>query len=415
MSAMFSNLFAKRHGSISVVDTPTNSMLKVRDHVLVPQAVFENRDECPEALVKAVRDHVEVMTKRAYYAREELCGMALQVCDLHSFLSEVAQSGHAGFLRKAQEDIEPRLAAVLFGLKTIGAREHLMLARRMSQWVLDHADHIPNGSAFRNGLVRSLDALDAPFAELETHTPLIKYIADWISGQSALRVIADENFLPMRDKMAKANPTRHLREAAQEIDRLNKMLTARPHAGISLAAGALQTPQPIIAVGNQTHVHIDNKQADAFPLKTTGGARWCVMTSGGVAIHEQKAHGPQRQGDTLPTVGDCLASVSSVQITEAVSVSRQLNAATAVHLLLQQVPEAPKVDYVTVRSVGPDDAGTMGMSLLLVLNRATTAMSVVVTETDAFLLSEPDHKKIAALPAEIIRQYACKMRPDAVA
>ena len=156
-----------------------------------------------------------------------------------------------------------------------------------------------------------------------------------------------------------------------------------------------------------------------FALKTNAGSRWGIADEHGATLREWISQdNPDLPKDLSqvsmediknfrpPEVGPVINNVPKERIDAAAQICDQLHAAAAIDLLLSRYEEAKVLDAISVRSVGPDQTGALGLSALLVANKAHLALCAIVTEQEARLLSEPGHKILATATSAEISDHA---------
>lgn len=420
----FSGLFKKKT-QVWTDELASQEEFSADSHILVPRSAFDARNEEPAKLVGAVVDYVNFLTQQARYQRAEICEAAMWAYHTDFYLAQVNNGGHEQFILNSRRLLDVVLADVLFGLKSMNAKEHLMLARRMSQWVLEHEDALHGQSPLPTDGLDPLVDLDQPFFALESLQPMVAKNAAWLATHPALRVVSDEDLDGELEKIAAANPHLAIRSEIQTVQSLNAMISQYPSVSIAAAAGAQSKPQPLVAIGGGAMMEVEGKQRLTFTVRTVAGLKWCAVTDEGAALYERldqeeaadlsdvlNATMDDISGYEQPEVGERLSFVSAKQIEAAALIAQRLDVGAAIHLLLQKIEQPTKVNYLTIRSAGPDHNGVLGMSLLVVLNNMSVAMSVIVTEHHAILLEEPTHQEIARVSMEDVAAYAESLAPE---
>ena len=266
-----------------------------------------------------------------------------------------------------------------------------------------------------------MDSLDIDFYNLEQDDGLRLRLAGWIAAAPNLSVVPDGNLADARAAVCALNPQYADRQRTKAILNLHHQLTDPVLAAVAYACGQTRPLAPMVAMGNGSYRDVSGRKLMCLFITTTLGPRWAVIDGTSVAIHEGddidgtarearplEAPMEQNTGWTSPQVGPQLAAVTAQQVSPVIALAREFAAAATIDRLLMELDETPRIDRVTIRSAGPGPDGHPGMTLLLLLDHGTRAMTVVVTQEGAILLSEPDHTRLAGISRAQIEAHAAE-------
>ncbi|KUF09714.1 DMP19 family protein [Pseudoponticoccus marisrubri] len=387
--------------------------------IVVPRSALDAWPQDPDPLVCAVVDYVNFLTKEGRYNRREICPAAMQAFHTDYYLAQVLNGGHAQFVGNTRALLKPTLADLLEGLEQMRAPNYLLLVRRMTKWVDDNPDKVEEQTGFEGGIDPVLQTLDSPFFKLDRATPLRRFIATWLAGHPALEPVPDARLRDTMQQIAEENPARDYRRQILEMARIDGMMTTPPYLPLSVAAGALRPLDPIVSIGNGSYREVEGDRRMTVFMRTVSGPCWAVPLDEGVAIYagitHDNSHLPENPFDASlddirkfrpDEVGELRIFVRNETIQSAGRVARDLKAGAALHALLGRLPERPALDFVTIRSAGADAHGEEGLTATLILNGAQLALSAVISEHGAHLLSEPEHDRLAELSRAEIDAHA---------
>jgi hypothetical protein len=413
-----SDLFRKR-SSVNASAVDTVDVLRADTHIIVPQTAFDAWPENPAPLVQAVVNFVNHMSRQGRYTRNELSMVATQVFHCDFYQAQVVDGGHTKLIANSGPLLEFVLSDILHGLKEMGALDYLMLARRVAQWVLDNPEEAQSEAQYEDGVSEPLHALDAPFLDLMQEKPLTALIADWIAKYPGLRVVADDDLPEHLGELVGQNPKLADRNDVLAVNRLHLMLVENPNVHFATAVGAMPQPELLIAVGNGLHMEIEGKQRMTFVLRTSVGLRWCAVCDEGTAIYEHIAHDNDHMPDNpfeatkedlakwkAPDVGKRLVFVPEADIAALAMLAERVCAPAAVHLLMQQVENAEKVDFVTIIGTSTDDNGMAQLNLMLSIDGHSGVLSAQISENHGALLDPETGETLVQLDADAILSHA---------
>ncbi|WP_299843463.1 DUF4375 domain-containing protein [uncultured Roseovarius sp.] len=389
--------------------------------IIVAQSALEAFPEDPHPLVGAVIDYVNVLTSQGHFNRREIPVLAMAAYHADYYLAQVNNGGHSQFIHNSGANLPQTTADILYCLTEMDAEEYLLVFRIFNEWVQSHPDDVARQTGFDGGRAARLDELDDMFYAVESDGSLREMIAAWISTAPNLLALPDAQVANARARLCAANPYREMRDRILRIAGLDAQVTGQPMAAISMAAGVAQPLAAITRVGNGSYQEVEGEELMCVTLFTTAGKRWAALTDEDVVIYDCVEHdNPEMPSDPLeatmeqisnwkaPEIGEELGSVTLAQAGMAAEIAARTKAAAAIDLMLSQLLQPPRVDQVTIRSAGkgPDDED--GMTVLLVLNNAAMAMSAVIGENGASLLSEPDHQKMVQVTRAQIDVHAAE-------
>jgi len=393
--------------------------------IVVSQSAFDAYPDDSYPLVANLIDYVNTLTHRGRYNRAEIPPRAMQAFHMDYYLAQVNNGGHAQFVHNCGANMGVTLADIRAGMDAADAGDHLLLVDALDVWLETYPDEAAKQTGFEGGIAPVMKNLDHMFYGLEADGSLGEMIAGLIADAPELLVVPDHELESARQRLCAANPHLAERERIFTVAGLNAQMTDPFQAALSLAAGRVQPVAPILKIGNGAYQEVEGCQQMCFFVQTTAGNRWAVMRDDGLALHERIDHkNPDMPENPLeasmeqisdwksPEVGAKLSYVAHTDVEPAVALAQRLRAGAAIDLLLSRLVEPPHVDRITVRSAGPDAEGELGLSLLLVLNNGTQAMSAVVTETAAKLLLEPSHHEAVKVARVHIDAHADRYALD---
>lgn len=393
---------------------PTSSQLPI----IVPQSAIDALPEDPHPLVDAVIDYVNILFNEGHFGRWEVPPLAIQAYHADYYLAQVLNGGHSQFTHNCGANLAVITEDVCDALTSMGATAYLDIFTPYTAWLRTNRDEARRQTGFEGGRAAPLETLDDAFFALEQTDTLRQNLAAWIAAAPNLVVVPDSRLAQARTEACATNPQFAARQRLKSIATLKMHLSDPTQVAISLACGTSQPLGALIKIGGGSYMEVGGAQEMCFSVQTTAGRRWAVIREKSVSLHASIEHdNPQIPANPLeatleqisdykaPEIGECLASASAEAISTVLQVAEKLNAAHAVDALLSRCASPATLDRSTIRSAGPGPDGRLGLTLLLVTNNATQAFCAVVTEAGAFLLSEPDHTRIATVSAAEIKAH----------
>ena len=358
--------------------------------IIVAQSAFDAFPDDPHPLVGAVIDYVNVLMSQGRFNRREIPDLAIAAYHADYYLAQVSNGGHSQFIHNCAANLPHTTADVLHCLTEMDADEYLLVFRLFNEWVQSNPEEVPLQTGFDGGRAPRLDELDDMFYAVESDGSLREMMAGWISAAPNLLVLPDAQVANARARLCAANPHREMRDRILRIAGLDAQMVAQPLGAVSMAAGAAKPLAPIVRMGNGSYQEVAGEEAMVLTLFTTAGRRWAALTDDAVVIYDCIEHdNPDMPADPLkatmdqianwkaPEIGEELGRATFAQAEAAAGVAARTRAAAAIDLMLSQLLQPPSVDYITIRSAGPDQEGKEGMTLLLVLNNASVAMTAL--------------------------------------
>lgn len=388
------------------------------DLIVVPQSAIDALPEDPNPLVYSVVNYVNFLFQQAQFNRFEIPTEAIEIYHVDYYLAQVKNGGHAQFVGNSQSVLSYTTADVLSGLMAMNAPDHFAIADAMAKWVSKNPDEAENQTGFEGGIAAELAALDDPFYKLDAQTPLRAKMADWIAGLEILQVIDDDLMPRVLSGIKSLNPNLRDRQAKTRIARLMNQLSNPLFLGLGMAGAAANEIEPVVQVGNGSYRDVDGESTMTWFVKTAKGARFGVVNDTGAVLREHVDPNSDAMPNALEnvsldhvtnfkpvSVGDVVNAVPAAEIDKAKRVCDGVDAAIAIDMLLDRLPEETTADFVSVRSVGSNQQGKIGASIFVVANQAKSAFSAVVEEDGARLLAEPSHKQLARIERAEITKY----------
>ena len=394
--------------------------------IIISKSVMDTWPDDPHILTDAVSDFVTHLQMNGRFTRDEINPSAIQTYQCVRYLALVSNGGHAEFVGNSHALIDQTLEDIQVGLEAMGAKNFLEFVRKTAKWVRKNPKKIAEQSA--DNAAPQLAALDTAFFDLHRQNPLTKHMANWISRHPDLKVIPNVDLAKEIETLIEQNPKRAFRDICMQIASLENRLTSQPLVGFSLATGAISPPDPILHVGAGDMMDVEGDSRKTYVLRTALGSYWGVVQKDHVGIYERVEHNREDMLESLedksvddilqwhaPEVGAKVAITYNEAAHQAAQAAKKLHAAAAIQLLLNDLSDPATLDFATLRSVGSDENGMMTLSVLLVLNKATLALTAVVSEKGATLLTEPGHNVVAEASARHVEAFARLHRLDAAA
>ncbi len=400
--------------------------------IMVPRSAMDRLPGDPYPMVQSVVDFTNHLTQAGRFTRNEIPVAAMRGYHCDYYLAQVLNGGHAQFVGNSGALLPLIIDDILTGLEAMGARNYLELARSMADWVAANPDEAALQTGFTGGIAAELAALDAPFFALNRSQPLQRFIADWIAGQPNLKVIDDVSLPSVLSAMMEMNPEFETRDTALEILTLEQMFSDPLRIGLGMAGAGAPGIEPLVAIAGGSQMQVAGEPQIVWSLRTAQAARFGTMTQDAATIYERIEHdnghlgvisGPEDLKNITmddirkykaPEVGAAIHAVPIDKIKAAQKLCDHLDVAAAISLLSRKLSGACKVDYASVRSAGPDGEGRIGVSLFLVSDNGCRAMSSIIREDGAILLSEPTHETLAVITrAEITAHRDIYQLPQA--
>lgn len=398
----------------AIAAAPTSAKL---DLIVVPTSAMEAAEEKPEILVDAVINYVNGLIGQGRFNRDEMPHEAIEAYHCDYYLAQVLNGGHAQFVANSGANLRLAIKDTISALTAMGATDYLTVAQGLHDWIEANPDRAAR-QGFDAELAEELADLDGPFFELNRDTPLRHLLSTWIADCEVLQSVEDALLPRVMQGIANLNPKRAARDTALRIKALQHNLAEPLRLGLGMAGAQMSPLEPLLKVGAGSQMDIDGDSRLAFLVYTVRGRRWGVLNEEGASLFDYvdgsdpADHKPIRavtaddfRSVTPPSVGGLVSKISLDQIEVAANVCREVHAGAAIDLLLSSLDEMPKVDFVSVRSAGPDANGVIGATLMIACDKAQRAFTVVVDETGARLLAEPEHEVIAKVSNDQIRDH----------
>lgn len=428
---MFHKLFARLRPASSGRRSRAEESAHRLETIVVPRSAIETLEEEPHRLVAAVVDYVNHLVSSGIYTRHEIPQEAIQAYHSDYYYAQVMNGGHSQFIGNSLANLDFILADVSQGLRAARADDYRKIFDDMRRWISRHPRKAKKLTGFEDGTAPEMEALDTRFYQLEDDPGLTVFLANWIASLPALKVVEDEELSQVMQEITQLNDERSLQAISRDIARISLQLSDPTHLGFGLAGASRMPPEPMVQLGGASSMMISEGREDyAFLVRTIRDSRFGVQSAKGFELFERieggaAAPATRRNGAEpeeilvdgvldfkAPRVGKRIAYVPRKLADIAALVSERYHAAAAVDLLMRRLPRTPDVDYVSVRSVGKGDTGKLGMTLLIVTDKASRAFSAAVEADGARLLSEPDHDVLVTATRDEIEAHAKAHVPD---
>lgn len=382
---------------------------------MVPQSAMDKLPSDPYPMVQSIVDFTNHLTQVGRFNRTEIPTAAMQAYHCDFFLAQVLNGGHAQFVGNSGALLGPILDDVVAGLQAMGAQDYLTSVQVMVDWIAANPEEASLQTGFTGGIAPELKALDAPFFEMNRAQPLQRHIADWIAAQPNLKVIDDMSLPTALSAMMQMNPEYETRDTALEILTLEQMFNDPLRMGLGMAGATAPTLEPIVAIAGGAQMQLDGVAQTVWSVHSATSGRFGTVTDQAATLYERIEHDNGHLGlisgpydlknlnlDDIktyrtPEVGAVINTVPKDTILAAQKLCAQLDAAASISLLVRKLNGPCKIDYASVRSAGPDDLGRVGVSVCLITDGARRAMSAVIREDGAMLLSEPRHETLSVV------------------
>ncbi|WP_316015043.1 DUF4375 domain-containing protein [Roseobacter sp. HKCCA0434] len=387
-------------------------------------------DTAPHDLIGSMIDSLNALRDQALYRFEELPPQTVQAYYSDYWLAQVLNGGHSQFLHnsgRAPEIFE----AVDGGLAAMGASEHRAIFARMRDWAATHPDEAAAQTGFSGGRASELDELDSRFYDLENLTPLAPILARWLAATDALRPVPRADIPQAIAAAARANPAAEHRAMARRIGQVRYMLTDPHYAGFGIAATRVPGWSALIALGGGSYREIEGRQQLAFHVETTSGPCFGVLDAQGARLYAR--HQPDnpvidmqdpddvsaamRDGRMAamkqPGVGALKAAVPAAELTRVTQLCRDMDAATAVDLLLRREKTDPGLKTVFVADATTGAPGRPDRLVLTVLlPQRMMTRSVGLFHNGAILVGPDGKQQIAKATRRAITRHAAHCAVD---
>ncbi|RYH09757.1 hypothetical protein [Tropicimonas sp. IMCC6043] len=431
---MLQNLFSRFRGP-----EPAAPTLPVapRDTCRIPRILVRRRalltlDSDPKTLVSDIVEFVHHLTETARCRRSDVPEEALQLFHADLYRQQVLGCGHVGFVGNAQHTLPVILADAAAALRACGAEAHHRLFGKMETWIARNPSIASTLIGDETDAAPDLAALDAPFETLEAWTPLSAKLAKWISGTGLLEAVEDADWPKALHRIAPPQERARDEIAAESIAALDHLLSNPAHVGFGMAAASMAPPEPLIRIGTLRHLTSGpDTVSPARWMRTVTAERFGVLLAEGFALYEAiPESAPAEDAPSLADLrllrhdrideilfhrphclGQRLTVVPAAQVKLAVDVCRHLQAATAIHLLLDRLNDPTRVTCVSVHSIGKGRTGGLEAIVMIVADDATRAFSAIVTSDGATLVSEPTHQRLAVVDRSEIEAHRDLARP----
>ncbi|MFD0979697.1 DMP19 family protein [Tropicimonas aquimaris] len=387
----------------------------------MPRSAVAALEDEPHRLVAAVVDYVNHLVSGGAYSRNDIPQEAIQLYHCDYYFAQVMDGGHSQFIGNSLANLDFILSDVSKGLRAAGAGEYRKIFDEMRRWVSRHPRKAQKLTGFEGGIAPEMEALDARFFELDAKSDLTTYLGEWIAALPALEVADDDAMTEIMAELTAPMDAADDLAVTRVIARISLQLSDPTHLGFGLAAASRMPPEAMVQLGGASSMKISEGREDyAFLVRTIVDTRFGVQSAKGFELFERVEGGSADaaarrkaiEGNELslegvldfmaPEVGKRIAYVPRKLVDIAALVAERYRAAAAIDLMLRRLPRTPEVDYVSVRSVGKGDTGKLGMTLLIVTDKASRAFCAAVEADGARLLSEPDHDVlVTATRAEI--------------
>lgn len=406
--------FRRAEPAIPTETTTTSGSCRV-PRILVRRGSLATIDTDPGALVSDVAEYVHYLTESARCRRGDFPVEALQLFHADLYRQQVLGCGHVGFVGNAQHALPEILADAAAALRYSEAQEVHAIFEAMETWIASNPTAAAGLVGDETDAAPALSALDAPFEALEARGSLAASLACWISGTGLLEAVEDSDWSEALRQLAPPRPRGRDEVAAEAIAGIDHFLSNPAHVGFGMAAASMTSPEPLIRIGALRHLTSGpDTVSPARWMRTVAGERFGVLLPRGFALFEalpEPALGPNaprlrdlrllrhdRIDDILfrrpHRLGKRLAIVPATQVRLAVQICRHLDAAAAIHLLLERLPEPAVVTCASVHSIGRGRKGGLEAIVMIVADDATRALAAVITSEGATLLTEPTHERL---------------------
>jgi hypothetical protein len=377
-----------------------------------------------DELVGGIIDFVNIMLDDGLYRPEQLVPTAVQAYCADFYRSVVGTNGHAVFIGRCGDNADYFWPNALIGLKAAGADAQAAVLEQMIAW----AEANPHGLEDlkkRNDFdgADQLEELDQAFEIADEDLPLVGLLTRWIVGWPELRAIKDADYLQAMEHLASMNPDRNDMRAAQRIASFRHQIDDWLHVSIGMAATAVPEAEVRLGVHAGGLVRtVDGERLMVWGVHTSKGRRFAHVTEEGAWLYRRIEDGgrPAPEADNIaaamaimrempnmktpPRVGACLSHVKAGQIREVVEVANQVDAATAVDLLLRRIGHEEEIMSLSAVGLFRDEAGVDSVKWIVAAGNEPV---FAVTHENGAELSRPGEAEAAvSVSADEVARHA---------
>ncbi len=344
---------------------PVDVPVETTSDIIVPKSAFDAWPEDPNPLVNAVVDYVNTLSNQGLYKRKEIHAVARQAFNCDYYLAQVLNGGHAQFVGNSGVLIEENWGDVSAALKTMHAKDYMLLAHAGRKWVLENPELAKQQTGFEGGIDPALAKLDKPFYLLNTKSPLRPKIAEWLAMHPDLKVVADDALGQEMQNIIDTNAMLPHRKAIITCAGVTGQLTDPLRVGTAMCCGRISPLDFLVQIGNGTYRPVEGDMKMAFMVSTLSGSCYATPVEGhGVTLYEcvqhDNAHLPKNKFDASlediqayrpNEVGRQLSHVSQDEILSAIDLAKRFQAGDAIHLLATQLRQKD-VSSLTILNAG---------------------------------------------------------------
>jgi hypothetical protein len=256
--------------------------------VIVPRSSLAKAGEPGNyALIQAVINFVNAMTRDGVYARFELTDKAMQAFHSDFYLAQVLNGGHSQFIHNCFQNLPFVVEDVRAGLTGMEARAFLPIFEQAAAWIIANPEEAKKQTGFEGGRAPFLDELDTQFYAANQDTPMIQLSSLWIKAWPELRPVDDADYVEAMNRAFLLNPLREQRLAANSLTHLVKHTLDPFLVSLGHACATAERPEIVISLGGGSIMEIEGKVQMAFYVRTNASrARYAVITKDHTTLYE---------------------------------------------------------------------------------------------------------------------------------